>query len=94
MNFTLDGAVNPPCVFLVQLSQLRGRLDAEYNRALLATRTESIYPSYKLRELVKTRTGGTPNKSNLNYWKGDIPWASPKDFDLCGWELLIFAMGY
>lgn len=80
MSFTLSAEVNPPCVFLVQWSQLRGRLDAEYNRALLATRIESIYPSFKLRELAKSRTGGTPSKSNLSYWEGDIPWASPKDF--------------
>lgn len=23
--------------------------------------------------------GGTPSKDNLDYWKGDIPWVSPKD---------------
>ncbi|MCW3147025.1 restriction endonuclease subunit S [Stutzerimonas stutzeri] len=23
--------------------------------------------------------GGTPSKENLDYWKGDIPWVSPKD---------------
>ena len=23
--------------------------------------------------------GGTPNKSNLEFWNGDIPWVSPKD---------------
>lgn len=80
MSFTLSKAVNPPCVFLVQWNQLRGRLDAEYNRALLSTRIESVYPSYKVRELAKSRTGGTPSKSNLGYWQGNIPWASPKDF--------------
>ena len=25
------------------------------------------------------RGGGTPSKSNDSYWKGDIPWVSPKD---------------
>lgn len=80
MSFKLSKAVNLPCVFLVQWKQLRGRLDAEYNRALLGTQIESIYPSYKVRELFKSRTGGTPSKSNLGYWQGNIPWASPKDF--------------
>lgn len=80
MSFTLGRGVNPPCVFLVQWNQLRGRLDAEYNRALLGTRIESIHPASKVRELAKSRTGGTPTKSNLDYWKGGIPWASPKDF--------------
>lgn len=80
MSFSLSKEVNPPCVFLVQSNQLRGRLDAEYNRALLGTRIESIFPSYKVRELANSRTGGTPSKSNLAYWQGMIPWASPKDF--------------
>jgi type I restriction enzyme, S subunit len=25
------------------------------------------------------RGGGTPSKSKESYWKGDIPWVSPKD---------------
>jgi type I restriction enzyme S subunit len=29
--------------------------------------------------LGKIQGGGTPSKSNLNYWKGNIPWISPKD---------------
>ena len=80
MRFELSHAVNPPCVFLVDWSQLRGRLDAEYNRALLATQIRSTHPTYKVRELVKSRTGGTPSKLNQSYWQGTIPWASPKDF--------------
>ena len=24
--------------------------------------------------------GGTPPRSNLKYWNGDIPWATVKDF--------------
>lgn len=30
--------------------------------------------------ILKTIGGGTPSKSNPNYWNGDIPWASVKDF--------------
>lgn len=33
-----------------------------------------------LRELVSFRGGGTPSKQVPEYWNGDIPWASVKDF--------------
>lgn len=33
-----------------------------------------------LRELVSFRGGGTPSKQVPEYWDGDIPWASVKDF--------------
>ncbi len=33
-----------------------------------------------LRELVTFRGGGTPSKKVPEYWDGDIPWASVKDF--------------
>ncbi|WJI14339.1 restriction endonuclease subunit S [Pseudoxanthomonas winnipegensis] len=33
-----------------------------------------------LRELVTFRGGGTPSKKIPEYWDGDIPWASVKDF--------------
>jgi type I restriction enzyme S subunit len=32
-----------------------------------------------LKYLVAFRSGGTPSKENLDYWKGNIPWASAKD---------------
>ena len=32
-----------------------------------------------LKYLVSFSSGGTPSKDNLNYWEGDIPWASAKD---------------
>ncbi len=32
-----------------------------------------------LRHLVRFRSGGTPSKENLDYWNGDVPWASAKD---------------
>ncbi|PZE12203.1 hypothetical protein DMX10_17250 [Pseudomonas sp. 57B-090624] len=32
-----------------------------------------------LKYLVSFRSGGTPSKENLDYWDGDIPWASAKD---------------
>ena len=32
-----------------------------------------------LKHLVNFRSGGTPSKEKLNYWNGDVPWASAKD---------------
>lgn len=32
-----------------------------------------------LKYLVSMKSGGTPSKDNLDYWDGDIPWASAKD---------------
>ncbi|MCT8177028.1 restriction endonuclease subunit S [Variovorax sp. CY25R-8] len=32
-----------------------------------------------LKYLVELRSGGTPSKDRLDYWDGDIPWASAKD---------------
>lgn len=33
----------------------------------------------KLGTLGQMKGGGTPSKSNPSYWKGEIPWVSPKD---------------
>jgi restriction endonuclease S subunit len=67
-------------LFVIRRSQLRGRLDAEYNYALLSTVITSRYVTAKLRDISWSRTGGTPSTTRSNYWQGDIPWASPKDF--------------
>ncbi len=32
-----------------------------------------------LKYVVRLRSGGTPSKTNLAYWDGDVPWASSKD---------------
>lgn len=32
-----------------------------------------------LKSVVTFRSGGTPSKDNLDFWDGDIPWASAKD---------------
>ncbi len=32
-----------------------------------------------LKFAVRLKSGGTPSKSNLEYWDGDVPWASSKD---------------
>jgi type I restriction enzyme S subunit len=33
----------------------------------------------RLKHLVQFRGGGTPTKDNFEYWRGEIPWVSPKD---------------
>ncbi|MHC5177471.1 restriction endonuclease subunit S [Serratia rhizosphaerae] len=38
------------------------------------------WPTISLGELVDIKGGGTPDKSNAEYWNGEIPWASVKDF--------------
>ena len=33
----------------------------------------------RLKRIVEFRGGGTPSKANVEYWRGEIPWVSPKD---------------
>lgn len=37
------------------------------------------WPTDRLDSLFEVFGGGTPSKANDEYWKGDIPWVSPKD---------------
>ena len=37
------------------------------------------WPSTTLGEVCQFRGGGTPSKAVERYWRGDIPWVSPKD---------------
>ena len=36
---------------------------------------------YKLSDIMDIIGGGTPKTSNPDYWDGDIPWLSVKDFN-------------
>jgi type I restriction enzyme S subunit len=36
----------------------------------------------RLKFLAQMRGGGTPSKSNPDFWAGDIPWVSPKDMKI------------
>lgn len=49
-------------------------------QAVTGKLTGEQYHKIKLKEAVKFIGGGTPSKSNSNYWGGLIPWASVKDF--------------
>lgn len=39
----------------------------------------ALWETMRLKYLVDFRGGGTPPKEILEYWRGDIPWVSPKD---------------
>ena len=79
MSFQLSPDVDKNKVFLVERSELRGRLDPAYNLALIKSKISSCFPKYKMGRLCKSLTGGTPSKANPTFWTGSIPWISPKD---------------
>jgi type I restriction enzyme S subunit len=67
-------------MFFTRRSNLEGRLDPKYNLARVESRIKSAFPSESLGKLCRSLTGGTPSTSNFEYWGGQIPWVSPKDF--------------
>ena len=71
--------LNPNRVFILQKSELEKRLDPAFYFELRNNKFEFAYPSKTISRIVKSYSGGTPNKSNLDYWNGNIFWASPKD---------------
>lgn len=44
--------------------------------------TKPDWPMVSLGEVSSTSSGGTPSKQNPEFWKGDIPWVSPKDMKI------------
>ena len=40
----------------------------------------SHWVAMRLRDIASFKGGGTPSKDVQEYWAGDIPWLSPKDF--------------
>ncbi len=79
MTFSLSPEIDNNKIFLVNTSKLEGRLDPSYNLALIKNKIHSVYPKYKIGQLSKSLSGGTPSKANLDFWTGTIPWVSPKD---------------
>jgi restriction endonuclease S subunit len=80
MPFQLSDTVNKEKVFLVRRSELEGRIDPSFNLARKRNLINSVYPKFNLGKLCRSLTGGTPSKSNPDFWTGVIPWVSPKDF--------------
>ncbi len=79
MRFRLSPELNKHKIFLVKRSELEGRVDPAYNLALIENKISSSFPKHKIKGLCKALTGGTPSKANPTFWKGSIPWVSPKD---------------
>ncbi|MBA4783823.1 MAG: restriction endonuclease subunit S, partial [Rhizobiales bacterium] len=44
----------------------------------------TLYPTATLNDAAKLLSGGTPRKSNPEYWGGSIPWLTPKD--MTNWQ--------
>ncbi len=80
MTFSLSPNIDPNKIFLVNRSELDGRIDATYISQKIKSRKLFNYPTIKLSKLVKSLSGGTPSKEKPEYWNGNIYWASPKDF--------------
>ena len=80
MTFPLSPNIDPNKIFLVNRSELDGRIDATYISQKIKSRKLFNYPTIKLSKLVKSLSGGTPSKEKPEYWNGNIYWASPKDF--------------
>lgn len=56
-------------------------MDGNYHRAFKKFEHLGLAGTQPLGTLLKAFfSGGTPSKSHTEYWNGDIPWASPKDF--------------
>lgn len=71
-----------------RLRRLRREADAKAARILPALFLKMFgdpatnpmgWPTDRLDSWFDVFGGGTPSKANIEYWKGDIPWASPKD---------------
>lgn len=68
-------------VFAVKAGELKGsRLDVLYHNPSTSRKLSGKYDSLPLSSLVKMISGGTPSKSSTEFWEGEIPWISPKDF--------------
>lgn len=69
--------------------QFRQNAIADTEKILTTKLTEifdnQIEKKVKIKDVSVVKTGGTPAKSNQEYWSGVIPWVSPKDMK--SWEI-------
>lgn len=64
-----------------QANQLTGRIIQSVFLKMFgdSARNEKGWDTTRLVKLVRIMGGGTPPTDNSSYWKGSIPWVSPKD---------------
>jgi len=79
-QFELNTSVNKVNIFLLNFSEIEGRLDPSFNYHLKNSNFRSVFQEESLYKISKPFSGGTPSKEKPEYWNGDIPWVSPKDF--------------
>lgn len=79
-EFQLSSEVDNEKVFLTKLSEIEGRLDPFFNYHLKNSQIKSSFEQEQLYKISKPFSGGTPSKDKPEYWSGNIPWVSPKDF--------------
>ncbi|SMO44888.1 restriction endonuclease subunit S [Melghirimyces algeriensis] len=80
--------VEPADRLLERIREERAQLETSKRKRKKNTDLPPIDPPYELpegwkwvriSELFNVAGGGTPSKSNVKYWDGNIPWVSPKD---------------
>ena len=59
-------------------AQFEGMLQATIGQKQHAGSKSERWSRVELGEIVQFKSGGTPNRSNINYWNGDIPWIGAK----------------
>ena len=72
---------HPACGLIVskELIASKGDYNLSSERYREGAITETAWPMVPLGELTRRVSGGTPSKNNDAYWRGNIPWVSPKD---------------
>jgi restriction endonuclease S subunit len=78
-SYAISPILNKNRVFILQKSEMEKRLDPAFYYEIINNKFEFRHPTKTISRIVKSFSGGTPDKSTPNYWNGEICWASPKD---------------
>ncbi len=79
--FRLSPAAGEVVRFAVRRGDVKeGRFDTAFRLSERSEKGQSKYKTTPLNKLVNFYSGGTPSKARGDFWDGDIPWVSPKDF--------------
>lgn len=80
MNNILSPHIDPNKIFIINRSEIEGRLDPLYLSYFIKHKPKFRFKTIRLNKLAKSFSGGTPSKEIKEFWNGDICWVSPKDF--------------